>query len=65
MFVAMGLSAIFPILHGVRLYGIGRMNDQIGLSWLVLEGFLYVSGAALYGVSGGMPSFGSGLMMVS
>lgn len=51
MFVAMGLSAIFPVVHGVRLYGMSRANDQIGLWWLVLEGFLYVTGAALYAVS--------------
>ena len=51
IFVAMGLSAIFPVVHGVLLYGMGRTNDQIGLWWLLLEGFLYVIGAALYAVS--------------
>lgn len=50
MFVAMGLSALFPVLHGLGLYGIQRMKQQIGLSWLVLQGFLYVLGAGIYAV---------------
>lgn len=50
MFVAMGLSAIFPVLHGLQLYGIRNMNSRIGLSWLVLQGCLYILGAAVYAV---------------
>jgi len=50
MFVAMGLSAVFPVLHGVSLYGIQEMRGRIGLSWLVLQGFLYILGAGLYAV---------------
>ncbi|KAI4275703.1 MAG: hypothetical protein L6R38_005809, partial [Xanthoria sp. 2 TBL-2021] len=48
MFVAMGLSAVVPVLHGVKLYGLQKMNDRIGLSWLILQGFLYVLGAGTY-----------------
>jgi hypothetical protein len=51
MFVAMGLSAIFPVLHGLELYGADEMRNRIGLIWLVLEGFLYIMGAGLYAVS--------------
>lgn len=51
MFVAMGLSAVVPVLHGVKLYGLQKMNDRIGLSWLILQGFLYVLGAGTYAVS--------------
>lgn len=50
MFVAMGLSAIFPVLHGLQIYGIQNMNSQIGLPWLVLQGCLYILGAAVYAV---------------
>ena len=50
MFVALGLSAVFPVIHGLMLYGIGSMNERIGLSWVVLQGLLYVFGAGLYGV---------------
>lgn len=51
MFVAMGLSAVFPIIHGMKMYGIENMRDRIGLSWLVLQGVLYILGAGLYAVS--------------
>ncbi|MDI1493045.1 MAG: hypothetical protein OHK93_004829 [Ramalina farinacea] len=51
MFVAMGLSAVFPVLHGVSIYGVAQMLDSIGLFWLVLQGFLYVSGAGLYAIT--------------
>ena len=51
MFVAMGLSAILPVIHGLTLYGFTSMNQRIGLSWLVLQGVLYIVGAGLYAVS--------------
>lgn len=50
MFVAMGLSAVFPVLHGVEMYGIAQMQGRIGLTWLLLQGFLYILGAGLYAV---------------
>ncbi len=56
MFVAMGLSAIFPVIHGVSMYGVQQMNRQIGLFWLCLQGVLYILGAGIYAVS---PAFGS------
>lgn len=51
MFVAMGLSAVFPIFHGVEIYGVANMRERIGLSWMVLQGVFYVLGAGLYAVS--------------
>lgn len=48
MFVGMGLSAVFPVLHGLRMFGFERMRQQIGLSWLLLQGFLYILGAGIY-----------------
>jgi adiponectin receptor len=51
MFVAMGLSAVFPVLHGLEMYSIREMQDRIGLTWLVSQGFLYILGAGLYAVS--------------
>lgn len=51
MFVGLGLSALFPVLHGVEMYGIDAMQDRIGLIWLLLQGFLYILGAGLYAVS--------------
>lgn len=51
MFVAMGSSAIFPVLHGIEMYGVDSMRERIGLTWLVLQGVLYITGAGLYAVS--------------
>ena len=51
MFVLMGLSAVFPVLHGLKLYGYNQLNKQIGLSWLVGQGLLYILGAIIYAVS--------------
>lgn len=51
MFVAMGASAVIPVLHGIFLFGLDQLEQQIGLSWLVLQGVLYISGAAIYAVS--------------
>lgn len=50
MFVGFGLSAIFPVLHGVYMYGIEQMRYSIGLDWVLLQGFLYLLGAAIYAV---------------
>ena len=46
----MGLSAVFPVIHGLKLYGVEQMQSRIGLTWLVLQGFLYILGAGLYAV---------------
>jgi len=51
MFVGMGVSAVFPVLDGLKTFGLHAMEKQIGLSWLVLQGVLYIVGAALYAVS--------------
>ena len=51
MFVALGLSAVFPVLHGLKLYGFQQMCRQMGLLWVVLQGALYIIGAGLYAVS--------------
>ena len=50
MFIAMGLSAVFPVFHGLALYGYEAMTGLIGLHWLVLQGALYIIGGVLYAV---------------
>jgi len=48
MFVAMGLSAVVPVFHGLQLYGVEKMTQLIGLPWLLVQGLLYLIGAGLY-----------------
>lgn len=51
MFVVLGLSAVVPVLHGVWMYGVPEMRGRIGLTWVVLQGSLYIFGAGLYAAS--------------
>lgn len=51
MFVMMGLSAVIPVIHGVKMYGMKQMEDQMGLWWVVGQGALYILGAVIYAVS--------------
>lgn len=48
MFVLMGLSAVAPILHGLKIYGFEQLRRTVGLDWVVLQGVLYILGAAIY-----------------
>ncbi|KJR86212.1 hemolysin-iii channel protein [Sporothrix schenckii 1099-18] len=65
LFVALGMSGVVPILHGLLLLeadaaggGGGaadawaaryaRLNERMGLNWVLLQGALYVAGAFLY-----------------
>ncbi|KAK3072297.1 hypothetical protein LTR53_007073 [Teratosphaeriaceae sp. CCFEE 6253] len=48
MFVAMGLSAVIPVIHGLQMYGAAQLEKQMGLSWVVSQGVLYIVGAAVY-----------------
>lgn len=48
MFVLMGLSAVFPVLHGTQIYGVAELRQSISLDWVLLQGALYIAGAAIY-----------------
>ncbi|KAF2185783.1 HlyIII-domain-containing protein [Zopfia rhizophila CBS 207.26] len=48
MFVSLGLSAVFPVSHGLWLFGFEQMRTQIGLDWVLLQGSLYILGATIY-----------------
>ena len=50
MFVAMGLSAAVPVVHGALSFGVGQLQKQMGLSWVISQGVLYIIGAAIYAV---------------
>jgi len=50
MFVALGLSAVLPIGHAMQLHSLSKLDELMGLRWAVLQGVLYISGAAIYAV---------------
>ena len=51
MFVGLGVSGVLPICHALGTYGYEGLDQRMGLSWVLLEGFLYIFGAFLYAVS--------------
>lgn len=51
MFVGLGVSGVLPICHALTTYGYEGLDPRMGLSWVLLEGFLYIFGAFLYAVS--------------
>ncbi|KIM78802.1 hypothetical protein PILCRDRAFT_75079 [Piloderma croceum F 1598] len=44
----MGLSALIPIAHSIRLFGLAQSHRQCGLYWFLLEGLFYALGATAY-----------------
>ncbi|KAJ1309564.1 hypothetical protein OPQ81_006337 [Rhizoctonia solani] len=48
VFLALGLTAIVPVLHGLWLHGFIRLRHEMGLFWLLASGGLYVVGALIY-----------------
>lgn len=51
MFVGLGVSGVVPIVHALTYYGYRRLHERMGLSWVILQGGLYIFGAFLYAVS--------------
>jgi len=50
IFVGLGVSGVVPICHVLSKYGYQQLDAQMGLSWVLLQGFLYIAGAGLYAV---------------
>lgn len=51
MFVGLGLSGVVPILHALTFSTYRELDERMGLSWVILQGGLYIFGAFLYAVS--------------
>ncbi|KAE8452231.1 hypothetical protein EG329_001698 [Mollisiaceae sp. DMI_Dod_QoI] len=46
--VGIGLLALAPIIHGIKLFGFSQMDKQSGLAYYLLEGCLLALGASFY-----------------
>ncbi len=58
MFVGLGLSGVIPVIQGVLAEGFEALDARMGLTWVLLQGGLYIFGAFLYAVSSLLkPSF--------
>lgn len=51
MFVGLGVSGVVPVIHGSIIYGFNELDERMGLTWVLLEGALYIFGAFIYAVS--------------
>ncbi|KAG0379250.1 hypothetical protein BGX24_001136 [Mortierella sp. AD032] len=49
LFLAMGLSGLFPIIHGIVLYGFPMAQRAVALNYMFCMGAAYVIGALIYG----------------
>jgi adiponectin receptor len=47
VFILLGLSAVVPVTHLAITHGLEEVLVDMGLSWLVLSGALYITGALL------------------
>ncbi len=47
VFIALGLSSVVPVLHGFLSHGFTKFYAEMGFSWLLLSGALYIAGALL------------------
>ncbi|KAH9939918.1 HlyIII-domain-containing protein [Amylocystis lapponica] len=48
VFIALGLSGVAPVSHGVITHGFNRVCYEMGFGWLLPSAALYISGALLY-----------------
>ena len=50
MFVGLGASGVIPIVQGIQTWGYAAMDERMGLSFVILQGAIYIFGAFLYAV---------------
>jgi len=48
MFICFGLFGCIPVLHGVVMYGYKGLGDRMSVTWVILQGALYILGAVFY-----------------
>lgn len=47
VFIALGLSAVIPVTHALKIYGSHTLRTEFGFDWVILSGTLYISGALI------------------
>ncbi|CEL63910.1 adiponectin receptor [Rhizoctonia solani AG-1 IB] len=48
VFFLLGICALVPVTHAYLIYGLERMQNEMGVNWIALTGTLYASGALIY-----------------
>ncbi|CCO27429.1 hypothetical protein BN14_01468 [Rhizoctonia solani AG-1 IB] len=47
VFFLLGICALVPVTHAYLIYGLERMQNEMGVNWIALTGTLYASGALI------------------
>jgi adiponectin receptor len=47
VFIALGLSAVVPVVHWALAQGVTKMFTDMGFKWLFISGCLYIVGALI------------------
>jgi adiponectin receptor len=47
VFILLGLSGVFPVVHILASHGLKKVFMEMGFSWLVASGALYIIGALI------------------
>ena len=47
VFIALGMSAVVPVAHGLAAHGPRTLWTEMGFGWLLASGALYIAGALL------------------
>ncbi|CAE6438966.1 unnamed protein product [Rhizoctonia solani] len=48
VFFLLGICALVPVTHAYLIYGLERMQNEMGINWIALTGIMYMSGALIY-----------------
>jgi len=48
VFISLGLSAVFPVVHICAMYGYDTVSRIMGVSYVIASGAMYIIGACLY-----------------
>ncbi|KAE8212951.1 hypothetical protein CF327_g3485 [Tilletia walkeri] len=48
LFISLGLSAVFPVVHVCTMYGYQTVSRIMGLSYVIASGAMYIIGACMY-----------------
>lgn len=51
MFIGLGTSGVVPVFHAIAVHGYQVVEDRTSISWVAIQGVLYIVGAVLYAVS--------------
>lgn len=56
MFIGLGLSGFIPVIHGITIYGYMGLEDRSSVTFVIIQGGMYIFGALFYAVRHSRPN---------